>query len=404
MPFTADDTEHCTHNLVASVNSYTASNMPIEQRREILSAAKALIVAVEDPQQSAFNIAMASCTHAAVQSASGMGLFSAYAEGQDVITMTSDQLAHKTGASSQLVTRIMRALVAIGVFQEEEPQSYSRNRLFKSFTTPPSSDLMLTTASRMWKDMAQLPAYLASIDYRNPGESSTDPTVFQYWNQTELDYWKWLDEHPDPLDAFNRTMTRKVGIERKNYLEGVASIYPFDELGKNISPEEVLLVDVGGGRGQILDDIHKSLPDLNGRFILKDRQNTLEGRICSDDIELVTYDFFQPQPITGARAYIFCHILHDWPDREAGKILLNTIPALAKGRSRILIVERVLPNRNCSLSDANWDLIMMRTSEKERMESQWKLLLQSVGLKIIKFWSSDIEDKIIEVVPVHWES
>ena len=54
------------------------------------------------------------------------------------------------------------------------------------------------------------------------------------------------------------------------------------------------------------------------------------------------HNFFDPQPIKGAAAYIFRHILHDWPDESCIEILRQTISAMDKNRSRILIVDQVM--------------------------------------------------------------
>ena len=33
---------------------------------------------------------------------------------------------------------------------------------------------------------------------------------------------------------------------------------------------EILIVDVGGGRGQILDELRKAMPRLKGRMVVQD--------------------------------------------------------------------------------------------------------------------------------------
>ena len=52
-------------------------------------------------------------------------------------------------------------------------------------------------------------------------------------------------------------MAASIAIERASTAKGFADIFPFEaELGKGVqSPDEVVLVDVGGGYGHVLEDI-----------------------------------------------------------------------------------------------------------------------------------------------------
>lgn len=70
------------------------------------------------------------------------------------------------------------------------------------------------------------------------------------------------------------------------------------------------------------------------------------------------------------------------------------------GYSRILINDWVLPDTGAPLLPALLDIQMMAVlSGMERTESQWKELLDSVGLKIVKIWSSGKEvEGLIEAV------
>ncbi|MCJ1369933.1 hypothetical protein MMC20_001145 [Loxospora ochrophaea] len=396
--------ERRVENIVQTTKGYV-SVTSTENRRKLLQAAKGLVAELEEPKESAYNVILASCTHAAIRTTLDMGVFDAFESAQDSTSITAGQLASIKGGSPELVSRIMRVLVAIGACEENQPRVYSANAVTKQFFAHPFSDLMLSQAKRIWKDMEQMPEYLASIDYRDPGEKESDPTVFQYQNRTNLDYWEWLEQHPDQFRAFNESMARTVEVERKDGNVGFISAFPFvNELERDHSAGNSIpvLVDVGGGRGQVLNDLRLHLPDLKGRLVLQDREETLKEHMCRNDVEVMPYDFFTRQPIIGARGYLFRHILHDWPDRQACEILSNTIPALVQGQSRILIAEKVLPSVGCSQYEANWDLIMMRVSGKERTESQWRSLLSSVRLKVVKIWLASGQEHVIEAIPEHW--
>jgi hypothetical protein len=81
-------------------------------------------------------------------------------------------------------------------------------------------------------------------------------------------------------------------------------IYPFQaELKKlETNDETVLLVDVGGGRGQATMQIKALCPNIKGRMIIEDLPEVTADikETLPDGIEVLPYDFFTPQPINGA--------------------------------------------------------------------------------------------------------
>lgn len=74
-------------------------------------------------------------------------------------------------------------------------------------------------------------------------------------------------------------------------------------------------VDIGGGNGQTLTDFPSNVPEYTGRLVLQDipdiiataRAKGVENNI----IELQGHNFFKPQPVKGARAYVMRSVLHD---------------------------------------------------------------------------------------------
>lgn len=101
--------------------------------------------------------------------------------------------------------------------------------------------------------------------------------------------------------------------------------------------------------------------------------------------------------LAGARAYYFRSIFHDFNDEQCHKILCNTATAMEPGYSRMLINDWVILEKGSSFPAAMMDLNMMANlAGKERTESQWRRLLESAGLTIIKIWGNAGEDAVIE--------
>lgn len=84
---------------------------------------------------------------------------------------------------------------------------------------------------------------------------------------------------------------------------------------------------------------------------------------------------------------MFRRICHDWPDADCIKFLGNTVKAMKPGYSRLLINEQVLPNTGAELIPAVLDLTMMAYfNAMERTERQWRVLLDAVGVDVVKIW------------------
>jgi len=80
-------------------------------------------------------------------------------------------------------------------------------------------------------------------------------------------------------------------------------------------------------------------------------------------------------------------VLHDWPDSQCRAILAPPKDAIARGYSKLLINENVIPNRGAKAGSTGLDLLMMSIQcGSERTETDWKVLLESVGFKITKIW------------------
>jgi hypothetical protein len=81
-------------------------------------------------------------------------------------------------------------------------------------------------------------------------------------------------------------------------------------------------------------------------------------------------------------------VLHDWTDADCRRILSNLVPAMKRGYSKILINENVIPSTNAYWETTSLDIIMMADfASQERTETQWRALVESVGLRIVKIWT-----------------
>jgi len=161
--------------------------------------------------------------------------------------------------------------------------------------------MCILTASRS-PAIARLPDYLAATNYINPGSHPETSTPFQFGNNTPLSFYQAMGVDPTVRNAFDGEMRKYVLLERSRYKTGFASIFDFEGIvGPLInSNEDVILVDVGGNRGHVLEDVIKHLPGLKGRLVLEDLPGAIQGVDLGDRIEAIPYDFLaSEQPVKG---------------------------------------------------------------------------------------------------------
>ena len=63
--------------------------------------------------------------------------------------------------------------------------------------------------------------------------------------------------------------------------------------------DAVMLVDVGGGRGQEILELRQKVPNLPGRMILQETPELVGSLPETAGMEIMEHDFFKPQPIRG---------------------------------------------------------------------------------------------------------
>jgi hypothetical protein len=132
-----------------------------------------------------------------------------------------------------------------------------------------------------------MPAYLAELGYKNPNQP--DNTLSHY--ATGTDFFAYLRNDPVRLSRFNSAM--------KGAGQLVASPVP-SSLLESVEDNAVVMVDVGGGVGQIIEKVMQENPNLKGRFVLQDLGPIVEqARAKNPKYQVMEYDFFTPQPVHG---------------------------------------------------------------------------------------------------------
>ena len=153
-------------------------------------------------------------------------------------------------------------------------------------------------------------------------------------------------------------------------------------------PEAGVVMDLGGGHGELLAEVLRARPGLRG--VLFDLAHAVEGAQAhlreagvAGRATVTPGDFFAalPQPVD---VVLLKSVLHDWNDDDAVRILQRARDALAPD-GRVLVIERVMPaqvedlpaHRTTARSDLN---MLVSLGGRERTVEDYDVLLLSAGL------------------------
>ena len=143
---------------------------------------------------------------------------------------------------------------------------------------------------------------------------------------------------------------------------------------------------MGGGAGHRAAKFRSMYPNLAGRVVVQDLAKTLEHMKPIEGVDLVEHDFFQPQPIQGAKFYHLRHVMHDWSEDDCVKILSMIVPAM-DADSRVLIDDAVLPDTGTPWQASFMDVTMlMLLGGAERTRAEMERLLDRAGLRIVDLY------------------
>ncbi|OHW98651.1 o-methyltransferase [Colletotrichum incanum] len=300
------------------------------------------------------------------------------------IPMTSLQLAELVGnCDPQLLHRFLRLLVANGFLEQVPAGKFKPNQFCIELANPEFDTLTDYYYAIKRHAFDLMPEHLADRGYKNPTDPN-DTVLKKFTNHGNL--WSYLKENSKAGEMFN--ILQKVSTTKE---PAWMDIYPHHKLVDESDSSLPLLVDVGGGIGQDLLRFYSVYPEAASRLYLEDLQEVIADAhtksIIPNTVNKLEYSFFTPQPVKSARAYFMHHIIHDWPDALARKILQMQKSAMKPGYSRLLIHDHVLDDEKSRVAPAAYDIAMMVSlAGQERTESQWLALFDSVGLKVIKFW------------------
>ncbi|MFC3996678.1 methyltransferase [Nocardiopsis sediminis] len=291
------------------------------------------------------------------------------------------ELADGLGLQPEPLLRLLRVLAAIGILTEDAEGRYAPTRKGRLLVaTHPGSmrDLALLYTSDFFTD-----AWKRLGDAVRTGESA-----FRAAHGTDI--YGYLHAHPGDSALFDAGMS--VG---SSFAAELPAVVDFAAASR--------VVDVGGGDGSVLAGLLMAYPHLSGvLFERPDVMRSAEGRlgtyVAEGRCEAVPGDFFRDVP-SGGDVYLLCRVLHNWDDDNARAILANCRAAMPDD-GRLLILERVVPDRDPARLAPTFDLHMMvMTAGRERTAAEYGELLHAAGLRAREIRDLAAEMRVLVAVP-----
>ncbi|MBW4555537.1 MAG: methyltransferase [Trichormus sp. ATA11-4-KO1] len=294
-----------------------------------------------------------------------------------------EELAKFTEVNAGSLYRLMRALCSLGIFTEVENGDFQLTPLAEYLRSDVPGSLqamaiMFGSENWHWQPWGNI---LYSIKTGKPAfDDVFGMPVFPY-----------LAQNPDAAAIFDACMTSF----SSTYINPVISSYDFSSINT--------LIDVGGGHGSLLAGILKKYPTVKG--IVYDQEQVIEGAkqyLAASELDgrwqVIGGNFFASVP-SGADAYIMKHIIHDWDNESAMKILKNCHHVMPDN-GKVLVVENVIPNTNEPSPGKFLDLemLVMTSGGRERTATEFQELFAAAGFKLTNIIPTPSPISIIEGV------
>ncbi|KAL6858363.1 hypothetical protein ACO1O0_005824 [Amphichorda felina] len=224
-----------------------------------------------------------------------------------------------------------------------------------------------------------LAGFLAKYGYKEPLDI---PFLDNYRDVFGRDFFSHVKDNPEAGDSFQGVMTALT-----QYKMVWTDVYDTQPLVAGADLTKPLFVDVGGAQGLDAQRLLDRYPNLPANVLvvqdLPEVVTTHSKEKLDSRIRKMAHDFFQPQPITGARAYFFHAVLHDWPNTDVARMCAEVKKVMMPGYSKLLIYEVMLPAQGATHLMTTLDLALMScTSGLERTEEAWRVLLKQGGFKV----------------------
>ncbi|MBI5719106.1 MAG: methyltransferase domain-containing protein [Burkholderiales bacterium] len=295
-----------------------------------------------------------------------------------------DALARACGCNAGALHRLLRGLAALGVLKLDGDGRCSLTGIGELLRR--DARLGLNSHAQWWSRQAW-DVWSDLLGSVRTGQSTRQ----REHGQKGFDH---LDADAESAHLFHRSMAE------------LTRLVAADLASSPALPEAGVVIDLGGGHGELLVEVLRARPGLRG--VLFDLAHAVEGAQAhlreagvAGRVTVTSGDFFAalPRPVD---VVLLKSVLHDWNDGDAVRILQRAREALAAD-GRVLVIERVMPgqvqdlpeHRTTTRSDLN---MLVGLGGRERTVEDYDALLSSARLMRRRMLPAAAAFSVIEAV------
>jgi hypothetical protein len=299
----------------------------------------------------------------------------------------ADELSSVAKVESGALRRVMRALCSLGVFAESATGEFSLNAASELLRSDvPGSYraaalfLVGDVRWRCWSDL------LGTVRTgRGVAERTLGMGLFDFYAA-----------HPKESEVHDQAM-RAVSAAHASAITNALDL-----------PQTGVVVDVGGGTGEILAAVLAANSSLRGVLfdlphVVAHAQGVAADNGVANRVEIVGGSFFDGVP-SGGSAYLLKTVIHDWDDARAAIILANCRKAMTSG-GKLFIVERALPDAGNFAPGPepfllDLEMLVMTPGGRERTRGEFAKLLSDAQFELVKVIPTASPLNLFEARPV----
>ncbi|MFE9580293.1 methyltransferase [Nocardia sp. NPDC006044] len=314
----------------------------------------------------------------AIHAAAELGVADALADGP----RSGAELATAVGADEDALHRLLRLLIGHGIFTRRRDGRYALTPMARALRR--DADVSLRDAALFFGCAIHRENWSHLVDAVRTGKP-VGPALhgMSFFEHARAD--------------------RGLGTLFDNAMTSIGSLGLAPLLAAYDFAQFETLVDVAGGEGTMLAEILCRAPRSKGiLFELPEVAESASSRLgelgLAGRCAVERGSFFDAVP-QGGDAYILKHILHDWPEDDAGRIL-TSVRAAMKPDARLLIIELVVPENTRPHPGKYIDLEMLvNTGGRERSADEYREFLARFGFTLSRIVPTVSPDNILEAVP-----
>lgn len=299
-------------------------------------------------------------------------------------TLPLEELAQRCGAHAPSLFRALRVLEMKGFVQRDASGAYALTAAGSLLRSDVPGSMAKLVA---WScDPFHLETFAAVGETLVHGGVTFDRKYGEPFFQ-----WIHRPENADECRVFNEAMTSLSAMSGPAIVEA----YDFSRFRS--------VTDVGGGHGALLCTVLGAHPELKGAVadmpsVAEGAKSAIAAAGLGDRCEAHACDFFAAVP-QGSDCYLMKHILHDWNDELALKILRNIRAAIPEDGT-LLIVDAVLHEGPGQDFAKMLDIEMLvMAGGRERTEGEFRELLAQAGFALTRIVPTRSPASILEAKP-----